>query len=157
MKDEQKRAIGAWLHGLTAEDREDVMAAIRRLTNERRAVQRRETDRGRRAHPASAQREAHGAVASHAATGCPSCGQLGIPGMPCARCVEAAHGEAVRRAMHVLPYGLDDAERAALVRHHEGCRAAWVGANVLLDELGLLLLRVGLELPAVDVGARGTR
>lgn len=66
MKDEQKRAIGAWLHGLTAEDREDVMAAIRRLTNERRAVQRRETDRGRRAHPASAQREAHGAVASHA-------------------------------------------------------------------------------------------
>ena len=83
--------------------------------------------------------------------------------MPCGRCVEAAHGAAVRateaRAREV--HGGHGQPSAELLRmlHTRQCdaRAAWVGANVLLDELGLLLLRVGLELPTVDVGARGTR
>lgn len=77
--------------------------------------------------------------------GCPACKRLGIPGTACAVCVEAAHGAAVRRADRELRFGRDAATVRMAVA--SDARAAWVGANLLIDELGVLLMHVGFEVP----------
>lgn len=87
------------------------------------------------------------------ATGCPVCKKLGIPGTSCAVCVEAAHGAWLRRVRAAQLEGLarfgpgcDVAEM--LLDELERALAGWVGACLLLDELGVLLVRVGFEVPA---------
>lgn len=80
-------------------------------------------------------------------TGCPRCGSGGVPGTACAVCTRHAHGVAVRRRDHELRFGREPAK--VRMRAAEDARAAWVGADLLLDNLGVLLVRVGFELPDV--------
>lgn len=94
------------------------------------------------------------------ATGCPVCEKLSIPGTACAECVEAAHGAAVRAAEDAVReawrrVGGDSVIAAVAGQQAQDARAAWVGACLLLDELGVLLVAVGFEVPARGVPPEG--
>ena len=90
-------------------------------------------------------------------TGCPSCSAIGIPGTPCASCVMRAHNAAVRAADQAMRFGSGTVTAEVRMCAAEDARAAWVGAELLLDGLGVLLVRVGFELPDVADVARASR
>jgi ribosomal protein L32 len=83
------------------------------------------------------------------ATGCPTCGTLGIPGTVCRKCVEAAHASAVRSTSRA--YILADRTSTARM-FADDARATWAGAELLLDYFGTepALWRVGFEVPASE-------
>ena len=81
-------------------------------------------------------------------TGCPRCGVISLPsGVPCLLCILSAHDRHVQ--LHA-----EEGRRAGLrppvmSLHELHAREARRGAAVLLDHLGVLLVRVGFELPDV--------
>lgn len=92
-----------------------------------------------------------------APTGCLSCSAIGIPGTPCASCVMRAHNAAVRLADQAMRFGSGTVTAKVRMCAAEDARAAWVGAELLLDGLGVLLVCVGFELPDVPDVARAAR
>ncbi|MEK9646459.1 MAG: hypothetical protein VW547_13025 [Alphaproteobacteria bacterium] len=78
-------------------------------------------------------------------TGCACCGSGGVLGTACAVCTRHAHGVEVRRHDHALRFGT----AAATVRMQcaEDARAAWCGADLLLDVAALA--GVGFEVPSL--------
>lgn len=78
-------------------------------------------------------------------TGCPVCGCGGVPGTSCAVCARHAHGVEVRRHDHALRFGT--AAATVRMRHAEDARAAWCGADLLLDVA--VLAGVGFEVPSL--------
>lgn len=77
---------------------------------------------------------------------CLTCGETGIPRTACKRCVRTAHGAAVTRLNALLRVGT--APAVERMRDAEEARAAWVGADLLLEQRGRFL-HVGFEVPPV--------
>jgi ribosomal protein L32 len=88
------------------------------------------------------------------ATGCPTCGTLGIPGTVCAGCVCRAHAAVVVRVALAhgtahAAYGPDCDASRLLHDEHDRVLAGWAGAELLLDYFTTepALWRVGFEVP----------